>query len=210
MKRLFDIVLASGLLVVFAIPMAGIALLVRLTSRGPAWHWSDRVGRHNVIFRMPKFRSMRTDTPQLPTHLLQDSRNWITPIGRFLRKSSLDELPQLISILRGDMSFVGPRPALYNQDDLVELRTKHGVHKLAPGLTGWAQINGRDELSIPVKVEFDAEYLERQSFGFDLSIMAATFLRVFRSEGVVQTGDSTAHVHKESKFDDGPSQRRAA
>lgn len=204
MKRVFDIVIAAGLLVVFAVPMTIIALLVRLTSRGPAWHWSDRVGRNNVIFRMPKFRSMRTDTPQLPTHLLQDSSNWITPLGNFLRKTSLDELPQLISILVGHMSFVGPRPALYNQDDLVALRTERGVHKLAPGLTGWAQINGRDELSIPVKVEFDTEYLHRQSLSFDLYILAATFVRVFKREGVVQTGDT--HVITQ----DEPPQRRAA
>ena len=204
MKRLFDICLAASLLVVFAIPMTLIAVLVRLTSRGPAWHWSDRVGRDNVIFRMPKFRSMRTDTPQLPTHLLQDSRNWITPLGHFLRKTSLDELPQLVSILVGDMSFVGPRPALYNQDDLVALRTARGVQELAPGLTGWAQINGRDELSIPAKVEYDAEYLTRQSFLFDLYIIAATFVRVFRSDGVVQTGDAVSDRQVE------PQRRRAA
>ncbi len=204
MKRFFDIVLSACLLIAFAVPMTVIALLVRLTSRGPAWHWSDRVGQNNVIFRMPKFRSMRTDTPQLPTHLLQDSSNWITPLGGFLRKTSLDELPQLVSILVGHMSFVGPRPALYNQDDLVALRTERGVDKLAPGLTGWAQINGRDELSIPVKVEFDTEYLKRQSLRFDLYILAATFIRVFRSEGVVQTGDTI------NNFQDEPQQRRAA
>ncbi|MCU0956072.1 MAG: sugar transferase [Hydrogenophaga sp.] len=165
-------------------PIGAIALLVRLTSPGPALYWSDRVGRHNRIFRMPKFRSMRVDTPAVATHLLKDANAYLTPIGSFLRKSSLDELPQLWSILRGDMSFVGPRPALFNQDDLIALRTEHGVHELVPGLTGWAQINGRDDLPIPVKVRLDVEYLQRRSFWFDLRIIALTFFNVLRSKGV--------------------------
>lgn len=160
------------------------ALAVRLTSPGPVLYWSDRVGRHNAIFKMPKFRTMRTDTPAVATHLLGDPDRWLTPIGKFLRKSSLDELPQLLSILTGDMSFVGPRPALFNQDDLIGLRTEKGVHRLVPGLTGWAQINGRDELSIPDKVEFDTFYLHRQSFLLDMKILFLTFLKVVRSDGV--------------------------
>ena len=167
-----------------ALPIALIALAIRLTSAGPAVYWSNRVGRNNKIFRMPKFRSMRTDTPAVATHLLQNPEQYITPVGKFLRKTSLDELPQLWSILVGDMSFVGPRPALYNQDDLIALRTERGVHTLVPGLTGWAQINGRDELPIPQKVEFDAQYLQRRSFWFDLRIMALTAWRVLRRSGV--------------------------
>ena len=184
MKRLFDLGLAAGLAVFLLIPGLVIALLVRLTSRGPALYWSDRVGRDNAIFRMPKFRTMRIDTPAVATHLLGDPKSFLTPIGSFLRKTSLDELPQLWSILTGDMSFVGPRPALFNQHDLVELRTRCGVHRLPPGLTGWAQINGRDELPIPVKVEFDREYLERRSFFFDIRILILTFIKVVRREGV--------------------------
>ena len=153
MKRLFDLALALAACVPLALPLLVLALLVRLTSRGPALHWSSRVGRHNTVFRMPKLRSMRTDAPQLATHLLTDAQAWLTPIGGFLRKTSLDELPQLWSILRGDMSFVGPRPALFNQHDLIALRSARGVDRLRPGLTGWAQINGRDELPIPVKVD---------------------------------------------------------
>lgn len=191
MKRLFDIVAACCLFVLFAGPMAALAFLVKLTSRGPVLYWSDRVGRRNQIFRMPKFRSMRTDTPELPTHLLSDSQSWITPLGRFLRKTSLDELPQLWSILKGDMSFVGPRPALFNQEDLISLRTEKGIHELTPGLTGWAQINGRDELPIPEKVTRDEEYLKNQSFAWDIKILALTALKVIKSDGVTQTGDST-------------------
>jgi O-antigen biosynthesis protein WbqP len=184
LKRAFDLLLALVATLVLILPIGAIALLVRLTSPGPALYWSDRVGRHNRIFRMPKFRSMRVDTPAVATHLLKDANAYLTPIGSFLRKSSLDELPQLWSILRGDMSFVGPRPALFNQDDLIALRTAHGVHDLVPGLTGWAQINGRDDLPIPVKVRLDVEYLQRRSFWFDLRIIAQTFFNVLRSKGV--------------------------
>jgi len=184
MKRAFDLLLAFVVGLVLILPIGLIALLVRMTSPGPALYWSDRVGRHNRIFRMPKFRSMRVDTPAVATHLLKDANAYLTPIGSFLRKSSLDELPQLWSILRGDMSFVGPRPALFNQDDLVALRTELGVHELVPGLTGWAQINGRDDLPIPVKVKLDAEYLRRRSFRFDLRIIAQTLVNVLRRKGV--------------------------
>ena len=166
------------------LPMLIVALLVRLTSPGPILYWSDRVGRNNAIFKMPKFRTMRTDTPAVATHLLGNPDQWLTPIGKFLRKSSLDELPQLFSILTGDMSIVGPRPALYNQNDLISLRTAKGVHTLTPGLTGWAQINGRDELPIPVKVEFDEWYLHNRSFFLDLRIIVQTFVKVLRKEGV--------------------------
>ncbi len=191
-KRTFDIVLAVFGIAIAAVPLALIALVVRLTSRGPALHWSRRVGRDNQIFWMPKFRSMRVNTPQLATHLLTGSERFITPVGRFLRRSSLDELPQLWSILTGRMSFVGPRPALFNQDDLVAARTARGVHRLPPGLTGWAQINGRDELSIPEKVELDAHYLHHRSFGLDLRILFLTAFKVFRSEGVAQAGEERA------------------
>ena len=167
-----------------AIPMLVTALAVRLTSPGPVLYWSDRVGRNNRIFKMPKFRTMRVDTPAVATHLLGDPDRWLTPIGKFLRKSSLDELPQLLSILTGDMSIVGPRPALFNQDDLVALRTAKGVDRLPPGLTGWAQINGRDELPIPVKVELDEWYLQNRSFLLDLKIIALTFIKVLKKEGV--------------------------
>jgi O-antigen biosynthesis protein WbqP len=169
---------------VLALPLLMVALAVKLTSPGPVLYWSDRVGRHNRIFRMPKFRSMRTDTPAVATHLLQDPDAWLTPIGAFLRKTSLDELPQLWSILAGDMSIVGPRPALFNQDDLIALRSERGVHELAPGLTGWAQVNGRDELPIPQKVELDVEYLRRRSFLFDLRIVWLTVIKVLRRDGV--------------------------
>lgn len=189
MKRLFDIGLTALAGLVWAVPMIGIAVLIKLTSRGPVLYWSDRVGRDNRLFRMPKFRTMRVDTPQLATHLLTDADRWLTPIGRFLRSTSLDELPQLWNILVGDMSFVGPRPALFNQDDLVALRTQYGVHRLLPGLTGWAQINGRDELSIPEKVEFDRVYLEQRSLLFDLRILFLTAVKVFRREGVAQAGE---------------------
>ena len=184
MKRLFDLLLALCASVVLALPVAVVAVAVRLTSAGPALYWSDRVGRGNKIFKMPKFRSMRVGTPAVATHLLADAKSHLTPIGSFLRKSSLDELPQLWSILVGDMSFVGPRPALFNQHDLIALRTQHGVHELVPGLTGWAQVNGRDELPIPDKVKLDVEYLQRQSLWFDIRILWLTFVKVLRRDGV--------------------------
>ncbi len=184
MKRLFDLALALVAAVFLLLPIAAVATAVRLSSPGPALYWSGRVGRNNRIFRMPKFRSMRIDTPVVATHLLQNPDQWLTPIGSFLRKSSLDELPQLWSILKGDMSFVGPRPALFNQDDLIALRTEKGVHELVPGLTGWAQVNGRDELPIPQKVAVDAEYLRRQSLRFDLKILWMTALKVLARDGV--------------------------
>ncbi|MDR3580294.1 MAG: sugar transferase [Oryzomonas sp.] len=184
MKRFFDGTLSFLALLFFTVPMLLTALLVKLTSKGPTLYWSDRVGKNNVLFKMPKFRTMRTDTPAVATHLLSDPDRWLTPIGKFLRTSSLDELPQLLSILKGDMSFVGPRPALFNQDDLIALRTAKGVHLLTPGLTGWAQINGRDELPIPVKVGFDEYYLNHRSFALDLKILCLTFFKVLRREGV--------------------------
>ena len=184
MKRFFDWMLSMMLLALFSVPMLLVGLLVKLTSPGPVLYWSDRVGVNNTIFRMPKFRTMLIDTPAVATHLLTDPDRFLTPIGKFLRKSSLDELPQLLSILRGDMSFVGPRPALFNQDDLIQLRTQKGVHALTPGLTGWAQINGRDELPIPVKVEYDEHYLKNRSLALDLRIIFLTALKVVRSEGV--------------------------
>lgn len=184
MKRVFDLAVAIAVAVVLALPILIVAIAVRLTSPGPALYWSDRVGRHNRIFKMPKFRSMRMDTPAVATHLLENPDQWLTPIGSFLRKTSLDELPQLWSIWKGDMSFVGPRPALFNQDDLIALRTEAGVHALLPGLTGWAQVNGRDELPIPEKVKLDVEYLQKRSFGFDLWILWLTLLKVLRRDGV--------------------------
>jgi O-antigen biosynthesis protein WbqP len=184
MKRLFDLAGALFALLLLIVPFCLVALAVRLTSRGPVLYWSDRVGRNNVIFRMPKFRTMRVDTPTVATHLLQDPKRFLTPVGGFLRKSSLDELPQLWSILRGDMGFVGPRPALYNQNDLIALRTEHGVDRLLPGLTGWAQINGRDELPIPQKVRLEVDYLQRQSLAFDMKILVLTFLKVLRQDGI--------------------------
>ncbi|MDM7943749.1 MAG: sugar transferase [Hydrogenophaga sp.] len=184
MKRLFDLVLAIPAALILLLPVASVAMAVRLTSPGPALYWSDRVGRHNRLFKMPKFRSMRIDTPALATHLLGNPDQYLTPIGSFLRKSSLDELPQLWSIIKGDMSFVGPRPALFNQHDLIALRTGLGVHELVPGLTGWAQVNGRDELPIPQKVALDAEYLNRRTLLFDLRILWMTFVKVLRRDGV--------------------------
>ena len=184
MKRVFDIVVALVFLLLLSVPIILTALAVKMSSLGPALYWSDRVGRHNRLFRMPKFRSMRIDTPAVATHLLKNPDQWLTPIGSFLRKSSLDELPQLWSILKGDMSFVGPRPALFNQHDLIALRTEKGVHELVPGLTGWAQVNGRDELPIPQKVELDAEYLQRRSFLLDLKILWMTALKVLARDGV--------------------------
>jgi O-antigen biosynthesis protein WbqP len=184
MKRFLDLTVCIFALIAFAIPMALIAFAVKLTSKGSVLYWSDRVGRGNRIFRMAKFRSMRTHVPQVATHLLENPESYLTPIGGFLRRTSLDELPQLISVLGGDLSLVGPRPALFNQDDLVGLRTEYGIQLLMPGLTGWAQVNGRDELSIPAKVQFDLEYKKRQSFRFDLMIIVLTVFKVLRSEGV--------------------------
>jgi len=184
MKRGFDVCLALCVLLLLIVPIIMVALLVRITSIGPVLYWSNRVGRCNHLFRMPKFRTMRVDTPAVATHLLADPDQFLTPVGSFLRKSSLDELPQLWSIIRGDMSFVGPRPALFNQDDLVALRTQYGVDKLVPGLTGWAQINGRDELPIPEKVKLDVDYLHQQSFALDLKIILMTFLKVLRRDGI--------------------------
>jgi O-antigen biosynthesis protein WbqP len=184
MKRIFDLLLGIAILVLLATLMLLISITVRLTSKGPALYWSDRVGKNNEIFKMPKFRSMLTATPAVATHLLDNPDSYLSPIGSFLRLSSLDELPQLFSVLRGDMSFVGPRPALFNQEDLIALRTKKGVHKLLPGITGWAQVNGRDELSIPDKVVLDVEYLNRRSFWFDIKILWMTLLKVINRDGV--------------------------
>jgi O-antigen biosynthesis protein WbqP len=184
MKRVFDVILSLAALGIFFLPMMIIAFLVRLTSAGPAIHWSKRIGRNNKLFLMPKFRSMKTNTPQLATHLLSESTSYITSVGAFLRKTSLDELPQLWSVLKGDMSVVGPRPALFNQDDLVALRTRYNVHTLRPGITGWAQVNGRDELPVPIKVNFDKEYLEKQSLMFDFSILIRTVCNVIKREGI--------------------------
>ncbi|GAW87039.1 O-antigen biosynthesis protein WbqP [Bathymodiolus platifrons methanotrophic gill symbiont] len=184
MKRVFDIILAIFLLGVFSAPILIVSLLVKFTSSGPVLYWSDRVGLNNHLFTMPKFRSMKIDTPEVATHLLADSQSVLTPIGNFLRKTSLDELPQLWNILKGEMSFVGPRPALFNQDDLIALRTEQEIHHLIPGLTGWAQINGRDELPIPQKVKLDAEYLHNQSFTGDLHILWLTLFRVITRHGV--------------------------
>lgn len=184
MKRLFDLILSAVAVLILIAPCSAVALMVKLTSNGPILYWSDRVGRRNHIFKMPKFRSMRVGTPAVATHLLADPSSHLTPIGSFLRKSSLDELPQLWSIIRGDMSFVGPRPALYNQEDLIALRTEYGVHTLLPGLTGWAQINGRDELPIPQKVLLDKEYMERQSLCFDAKIIFLTAMRVIMRSDV--------------------------
>lgn len=185
MKRLFDIILSVILLLIFCIPMAMIAILIHIGSKGPALYWSDRIGMNNAMFQMPKFRTMRIDTPAVATHLLQNPETYVTPIGRVLRKLSLDELPQLFSVFKGDMSFVGPRPALFNQYDLMELRTGKGIHRLTPGVTGWAQINGRDELAIPVKVQYDEYYLYRQSFAFDLRILGGTIFKVISRSGVI-------------------------
>ena len=184
MKRLFDLVMCLIVAALLLTPIMVVSVLVLLTSPGPILYWSERVGQHNKIFKMPKFRSMRVDTPTVATHLLANPRTYLTPIGAFLRKSSLDELPQLWSIWVGDMSFVGPRPALFNQNDLIEQRTKKNVHLLIPGLTGLAQVNGRDELPIPQKVALDAEYLQRQGFWFDLKILWLTFFKVVQRDGV--------------------------
>lgn len=185
MKRLLDVLLASIALAVFGIPFLVVALLVKLTSPGPVFYWSDRVGKGNRLFRMPKFRTMRIGTPAVATHLLDDPERHLTPVGGFLRKSSLDELPQIFTILKGDMSVVGPRPALFNQEDLIALRTEKGIHELTPGLTGWAQVNGRDELPIPAKVGYDEYYLKNRSQLLDLRIILLTVRKVLLREGVV-------------------------
>lgn len=184
MKRFFDFLVSLLGLIVLSAPLLLLALAVKVSSRGPVLYWSDRIGQDNRLFRMPKFRSMRIDTPEVATHLLETPERWLTPIGGFLRKSSLDELPQLWSILSGDMSLVGPRPALHNQHDLIEQRTRLGVHRLRPGLTGWAQINGRDEIPTSEKVALDAWYLQHQSFALDLRILLLTAMKVLRAEGV--------------------------
>ena len=184
MKRIFDFLLVVIVIILLLIPIILTAIAVRITSKGSILYWSDRVGKNNKIFKMPKFRSMEIGTPAVATHLLDNPDSFLSPIGGFLRHSSLDELPQLFSVLKGDMSFVGPRPALSNQEDLIKLRTKNKVHKLLPGITGWAQVNGRDELSIPDKVALDVEYLNRQSFWFDMKILWMTFLKVVKRDGV--------------------------
>ncbi len=184
LKRVFDLFLAIFVGCLLICPIAILVILIRVTSTGPIFYWSQRFGKGNLLFSMPKFRSMRMDTPAVATHLLKNPELWLTPIGSFLRKSSLDELPQLWCILKGDMSFVGPRPALFNQDDLIAMRTEQGVHQLVPGLTGWAQVNGRDELPMPRKVELDYEYLQRKSFLFDLKILWMTVLKVVVRDGL--------------------------
>lgn len=184
MKQITDLCLALIALLLLAIPILIVAAIVRSTSKGSVLFWSDRVGRYNKVFKMPKFRTMQLDTPAVATHLLPDAKQFLTPVGSFLRKSSLDELPQLWSIIKGDMSFVGPRPALFNQDDLIVLRTQYGVDKLMPGLTGWAQVNGRDELPIPDKVKLDLEYMNNQTWLLDLKIMLMTLLKVVSRDGV--------------------------
>jgi O-antigen biosynthesis protein WbqP len=184
MKRVFDLILALWAALILAVPFLFVSTLVRLTSVGPILYWSDRIGCNNKIFKMPKFRTMRVDTPAVATHLLENPKQFLTPVGSFLRKSSLDELPQLWSIIKGDMSFVGPRPALFNQHDLIALRTQYGVDQLVPGLTGWAQINGRDELPIPEKVKWDIEYMHQQSFWMDVKIIFLTFVKVLQRDGI--------------------------
>ena len=184
MKRLFDLFFAIFLVIPLIIPVIIIAIAIRLTSKGPILYWSDRVGKKNSIFRMPKFRTMHEKTPILATHLMKSAEEFLSPIGGFLRRSSLDELPQLFSILKGDMSFVGPRPALFNQDDLIALRLKKGLEHLQPGLTGWAQVNGRDELSIPDKVALEVEYMKKKSFWFDIKILWLTLLKVIRNHNI--------------------------
>lgn len=184
MKRIFDVGMALLLLCFLALPIAVVAIIIKITSKGHVLHWSDRVGLNNTIFKMPKFRTMKIDTPPVATHLLENPDQFLTKAGKFLRKTSLDELPQLCSILKGDMSFVGPRPALFNQHDLIDLRTMKGVHKLTPGLTGWAQINGRDDIPIPAKVDFDEYYMKRRSFFFDIKILWLTIFKVAGSAGI--------------------------
>ncbi|MHB8792319.1 MAG: sugar transferase [Thermoleophilia bacterium] len=194
MKRLFDISVSIILLTVLSIPIVIIAILIKVTSKGPALYWSDRIGKDNVIFRMPKFRTMTADTPQIATHLLINGENYLTPIGGYLRKYSIDEIPQIFCIVKGNMSFVGPRPALYNQNDLIKLRTERGIQDLVPGLSGYAQINGRDEISIKQKVELDFEYMKKRSFVFDMRILLQTISSVARSKGVKLDG----HNHPDS------------
>jgi O-antigen biosynthesis protein WbqP len=184
MKRFFDFTLALLLAGLLSIPMLLMAAAIRIGSKGPALYWSNRVGKENAVFKMPKFRTMHLNAPAVATHLLKNSDAFITPLGRHLRKLSIDELPQLISILKGDMSFVGPRPALFNQHDLIELRTRRGIHRIPPGMSGWAQINGRDELPVPAKVELDAFYLRHRSFGMDLRILALTVFRVIAGKAI--------------------------
>lgn len=184
LKRVFDLLLAFFVLAILLVPMLIIGILVKLTSEGPALHWSKRVGKDNKIFLMPKFRSMKINTPQVATHLMSDAKSHLTPIGNFIRKSSLDELPQIWPVITGEMSFVGPRPALFNQDDLVQLRTECGVSSLKPGITGWAQVNGRDELPIPIKVQFDEYYLKNMSLGLDIKIIFLTAYKVFGRHGI--------------------------
>ncbi|MBN2568701.1 MAG: sugar transferase [Deltaproteobacteria bacterium] len=184
MKRIFDLAMAFFLLCFLSIPILFVGFIVKMTSKGPILYWSDRVGINNGIFRMPKFRTMVTGTPAVATHLMKNPDDYLTRAGSLLRRFSLDELPQLYSILRGDISFVGPRPALYNQDDLIDLRTEKGIHTIIPGITGWAQVNGRDELPISVKIEFDEYYLKNRSFLFDLKILLMTFIKVVKREGV--------------------------
>jgi len=184
MKRLFDLILATILIITLLVPMLFIMLAIRLTSKGPALYWSERVGFDNSFYKMPKFRSMKVDTPEVATHLMSNSDKFLSPIGGFLRRTSLDELPQLFSIIKGDMSFIGPRPALFNQNDLISLRLENGLDKLLPGLTGWAQVNGRDDLSIPEKVLLEVEYMHNKSFWFDLKILWLTFLKVINGKGV--------------------------
>ncbi|MFH2138252.1 MAG: sugar transferase [Candidatus Omnitrophota bacterium] len=184
MKRIFDLVLSLILIFLFSVPMLVVAVYIKLMSKGPALFWTDRVGVNNVIFKMAKFRTMKLNTPQLATHLMKNPEKYLIPGGEFLRMSSLDELPQLLNILKGNMSFVGPRPALFNQHDLVELRTKKNIHKLVPGVTGWAQVNGRDDIEIPVKVSFDEYYLRNRSFFFDFKIIFLTVIKVLKREGV--------------------------
>ena len=184
MKRLFDVILSIVLIIFLLIPMVIVALAVRLSSNGPILYWSNRIGERNVTFKMPKFRTMKTETPDIATHLMKDPQQFLSPIGGFLRKYSLDELPQLFSIFKGKMSFVGPRPALFNQYDLITLRSEKKLDQLLPGLTGWAQVNGRDDLSIHSKVLLDVEYMEKKSFFFDLKILWLTFIRVTKSSGI--------------------------
>ena len=184
MKYIFDLLLGVAFFLLLSPLILLVAIAVSLSSKGPSLYFSDRVGKNNKIFKMPKFRSMLVGTPAVATHLLDNPDAYLSPIGGFLRSTSLDELPQLFSVLKGDMSFVGPRPALYNQDDLIALRTERDVNKLLPGITGWAQVNGRDELSIPDKVALDVEYLNRQSFWFDMKILWMTFLKVMKRDGV--------------------------
>ncbi|HBE43959.1 MAG TPA: lipid carrier--UDP-N-acetylgalactosaminyltransferase [Deltaproteobacteria bacterium] len=183
-RRIFDILVSLVLLALMCIPMLVIAIVIKLSSRGPVFYWSDRVGINNSLFKMPKFRTMRVGAPEVATHLMKNPEQYLTPIGSILRKLSLDELPQLWSVLKGDMSLVGPRPALYNQDDLIEMRTRMGIHKLLPGLTGWAQVNGRDDLPIPIKVEYDAYYMKNRNLRLDLKILWLTIVNVLKKEGV--------------------------